>query len=48
MFLGAHWATGAFDAAAYASNGWKIVPRVSVVAIGHEQPAVVLEHNEWR
>jgi hypothetical protein len=44
----ARWGAGAFDALDHRSNGWKLVPEVGSVVVGHVQPTLVFEHEEWR
>ncbi len=48
LYLFARWFPGAFDAERFASHGWKLGPAVETVTVGHVQPDVVLEHEEWR
>jgi len=47
LYAFATWAPGAFDPEGYAAQGWKQAPRVHAVVVGHAQPHVVLEHEEW-
>jgi len=44
----ARWRAGAFDALDFASLGWKLAPEVGSVIVGHDQPTLVFEHEEWR
>lgn len=48
VHLVAGWDEGAFDPLRFASNGWKVVPRVGSVTAAHVQPTLVWEHEEWR
>lgn len=48
LFLMVRWAPGAFDPVRGSSNAWKLAPRVSNVMVGHVQPTLVFEHEEWR
>jgi hypothetical protein len=48
LHLFARWRAGAFDALDFASLGWKLAPEVGSVIVGHDQPTLVFEHEEWR
>jgi len=48
VHLFARWRAGAFDALGFSSLGWKLAPEVNSVIIGHDQPTLVFEHEEWR
>jgi len=43
----ARWRPGAFDARDFRANGWKLAPEVTSVMVGHLQPTLVFEHEEW-
>ena len=47
LYLYGVWDAGAFDPVGFAAGGWKLAPWVRSVVVGHVQPSVVLEHEEW-
>jgi hypothetical protein len=48
LYLYARWRAGAFDALDFSALGWKLAPEVNSVIVGHDQPTLVFEHEEWR
>ncbi len=48
LYLYARWLPGAFDPLEFTAQGWKLAPEVRRVVIAHDQPTLVLEHEEWR
>jgi hypothetical protein len=47
LWFFARWRPGAFDPRDFRSNGWKLAPEVTSVLVGHLQPTLVFEHEEW-
>lgn len=48
VHLFARWRLGAFDPLDFRSLGWKLAPEVHSITVGHDQPTLVFEHEEWR
>ncbi len=48
LWLSARWLPGAFDGRDFASNAWKLGPRLDEVVVKHIQPTQVYEHEQWR